>query len=145
MRTTLVVLSVVLMAALAGCSKAPPSGTLPSGGPGVAADGDATLTHQERVRPAGQDPTACHMLCPPPPASPLPQCVDPSSSFHVHFMALPTPDGQYDVVLAGGPGGERNLGSLAVDTGSMWDFNVTLAEDLNGQFERVEVRMGDFV
>lgn len=145
MRTTLLVLSLVTMAALAGCSKAPPSGTLAAGSVGVAVDGTATIAYQEAVYPAGQVPQVGPMVCPP--AAPnVPQCVPASSSFHVHFMALPTPEGTYDVVLAGGAGGERNLGSLAQDTGSMWDFNLTLPdEDLSGQFERVEVRMGDFV
>jgi hypothetical protein len=143
----LLALTVVLAATLAGCSKAPPSGTLASGAPGLSVSGTADIQYQEKVRPAGQVPTAGDALCPPPQSpSGVPQCVDPSSSFHVHFMALPTPEGTYDVVLAGGSGGERNLGSLAVDTGSMWDFNTTIAgEDLDGQFERVEVRMGDFV
>jgi hypothetical protein len=147
MRTTLVVLSVVTLATLAGCSKAPPSGTLASGSIGVAlASGDvATVAYQEAVYPAGQVPGAGEMLCPP--AAPgVPQCVPASSSFQVHFMALPTPEEAYDVVLAGGPGGERNLGRLVQDTGSMWNFNVTLPdEDLEGQFQRVEIRMGDFV
>jgi hypothetical protein len=147
MRTALVVLSVLAMAALAGCSKAPPSGTLGNGGSGLTGlSGTADVAYQEAVYPAGQVPVVGPMACGPAGAPPQTQCVPASSSFHVHFMSLPTPEGTYDAVLAGGPGGERNLGSLAVDTGSMWDFNVTIPnEDLDGQFQRVEVRMGDFV
>lgn len=143
---TLLVLSLVLLAALAGCSKAPPSGTLANGGSGLTGlSGSADIAYQEAVYPAGQVPVVGPMACAQPPAPPQAQCTPASSSFHVHFMALPTPEGTYDVVLAGGAGSERNLGSLAVDTGSMWDFNATINEDLNGQFQRVEVRMGDFV
>jgi hypothetical protein len=143
---TLLVLAVLAMAALAGCSKAPPSGTLTGGASGLSVQGTADTNYQEAVYPAGAVPTVGPMLCGPAGAPPETQCVPASSSFHVHFMALPTPEGSYDVVLAGGAGGERNLGSLAVDTGSMWDFNATVAnEDLEGQFQRIEVRMGDFV
>lgn len=143
---TLLVLSILTMAALAGCSKAPPSGTLTGGASGVSIDGAADTNYQEAVYPAGAVPQVGTMLCGPAGAPPETQCVPASSSFHVHFMTLPTPEGTYDVVLAGGAGGERNIGSLTMDTGSMWDLNATLAnEDLDGQFQRIEVRMGDFV
>lgn len=135
----------LLAAALAGCSDAPPSGTLTPAGPAFAVQGDAAIQYQEAVYPAGQVPGVGTMLCGPAQAPPQTQCVPPSSTFRVHFMALPQPEGQYEAVLAGGAGGELPLGALAADAANMWDLNVTLDEDLSGRFERLELRMGSLV
>ncbi|HUR25224.1 MAG TPA: hypothetical protein VM327_04315 [Candidatus Thermoplasmatota archaeon] len=148
LRTTLVVLSLVLVTALAGCSKAPPSGQLSPGPAALAVDGTAKVDYVAKVRPASQvpNPTAQDALCPPSTApSQVPHCIDASSSFTIHFMALPAPDGTYEVVLANATG-EVPLGALMADANNMWELNKTVdGQDYTGAFDRIELRMGQFV
>src|SRR5688572_25556117 len=100
-RATLVVLAVLAATVLAGCSKAPPSGELSGGTFSAAVEGTAVVDYVARQRPASQLPPAEDVACPPAGSpSQVPQCVDASSSFQIHFMALPEPDGTYEVVLA---------------------------------------------
>jgi hypothetical protein len=146
-RVTLVVLAVLAVTALAGCSKAPPSGELAAGASAVAVSGDAMVTYVAKVRPASAvpNPALQDALCSPAPQTPpQTQCVDPSSSFKVHFMALPTPEGEYEVVLANSSG-ILPLGMLAMDANNMYELNKTLDKDYTGAFDRLELRMGDFV
>jgi hypothetical protein len=138
------VLSVLALAILAGCSDAPPSGTLATAASGLAVDGNVAIDYQPAEYPAGQVPQVGQMLCPPEGLG-LPECVPPSSTFQAHFMALPTPIAAgYTLVLVGAAG-ERSLGSLVMDEANMWEFNATLNEDLTGQYDAVELRMDAFV
>ena len=144
-RATLVVLAVLAFTALSGCSKAPPSGDLAAGTLGLAIDGNANIAYVAKERPANAVPQLEDALCPPAGSpSQIPQCVDPSSTYTVHFMALPTPEGQYEVVLANATG-IVPVGALMADANNMWEVNATIAEDYNGDFDRLELRMGDFV
>ncbi|HJQ93816.1 MAG TPA: hypothetical protein VJ874_05980 [Candidatus Thermoplasmatota archaeon] len=144
-RATLVVLAVLAVTALAGCSKAPPSGDLSPGAMPLAIEGSATIDYTAEERPAGQVPVVGGQLCSPVPNPPVPQCVDASSSFTIHFMALPEPAGTYEVVLANATG-EVPLGALVADANNMWELNKTIeGEDYDGDFDRLELRMGDFV
>ena len=145
-RTALVVLALLAFTVLAGCSKAPPSGQLSPGPAPLAVDGTATVDYVQKVRPAGQVPVLGEDLCSPAPQTPpQTQCVDPSSSFTVHFMALPTPDGTYELVLANATG-TVPLGALVADAANMYELNKTVeGEDYTGRFDRLELRMGEFV
>jgi hypothetical protein len=145
-RATLVVLALVAVTALAGCSKAPPSGELASGASAVAIDGSATVVYVEEVRPAGSVPVpgVPDLACGPAGSPQQVQCVDASSSFTIHFMALPTPEGQYEVVLVNATGSVP-LGALVADANNMYELNTTIAEDYTGRFDRLELRMGEFV
>jgi hypothetical protein len=142
-RVTLVVLAVLAVTTLAGCSKPPPSGDLPVGASAVTVDGNAEVVYVAAQYPAGQVPMVGNQVCPP--AAPnVPQCIPPSSSFKVHFMALPAPDGTYEVVLANASG-ILPVGALAMDPNNMWELNKTFEADYMGDFDRLELRMGDFV
>lgn len=143
-RATLVVLALLAVTALAGCSKAPPSGQLSPGPAALAVDGAATIDYVAEERPAGQVPVVGGQACSPVPNPPIPQCVDGSSSFTIHFMALPAPEGSYEVVLANATG-EIPLGALVADANNMWELNKTVDEDYTGRFDRLELRMGQFV
>ncbi|MEA3135881.1 MAG: hypothetical protein QOC71_162, partial [Thermoplasmata archaeon] len=140
-RATLVVLALLAVTALAGCSKAPPSGELAPGASAVTVEGAATAHYKAAQHPVGQAPMACNPVAFPP----VGQCVPASSSFVIHFMALPTPDGTYEVVLANATG-TLPVGALAMDANNMWELNKTFdGKDYTGDFDRVELRMGDFV
>ena len=144
-RATFVVLAVLAVTALAGCSKAPPSGELAAGATPVAVDGSANIVYVAEERPAGQVPVVGPQVCSPVPNPPVPQCVEASSSFTIHFMALPTPEGTYEVVLVNATGSVP-LGALVMDANNMWELNKTVeGEDYDGDFDRMELRMGDFV
>ena len=147
-RATFVVLALLAVTALAGCSKAPPSGELSPGPTPLTVDGTAMVDYVAKVRPANQvpNPMLQDALCSPAPQTPpQTQCVDPSSSFTIHFMALPTPDGTYEVVLANATG-MVPLGALVADAANMYELNKTIeGEDYTGAFDRLELRMGEFV
>jgi hypothetical protein len=144
-RVTLVVLAIVAATLLAGCSKAPPSGQLSPGPAPLAVDGTANIVYVAEERPAGQVPVVGPELCSPVPNPPVPQCVEASSTFTVHFMALPTPEGTYEVVLVNATG-EVPLGALVADANNMYELNKTVeGEDYEGDFERLELRMGGLV
>ena len=144
-RAPLLLLVLLTAAALAGCSKAPPSGELGPGAAAATVDGNAVVDYVAEERPAGAIPMVGGEVCSPVPNPPVPQCVEASSHFKVHFMALPTPDGTYEVVLANATG-ILPLGSLAMDDNNMWELNKTVeGEDYAGAFDRLELRMGDFV
>jgi hypothetical protein len=146
-RVTLVVLAVLAVTALAGCSKAPPSGELSGGASGVTIDGNGIVDYTAAQYPAGSVPVVGPSLCSPvPQAPPQTQCVPASSSFTIHFMALPDPAGAtYEVVLANASG-ELPLGALTMDANNMWEINKTFeGEDYTGSFDRLELRLGDVV
>ncbi|MHB1262567.1 MAG: hypothetical protein ACYC2H_12725 [Thermoplasmatota archaeon] len=147
-RATLVILTVLAVTMLAGCSKAPPSGELSGGASGVALmSGDiATNTYAPAQYPAGQvpvigqDPQFC------PPAAPnVPQCVPASSSFDLHIMVLPAPDASGYKAFLVGAAGELELGIVEPDDAGMWRGNRTLDGDVSGNYSAIEVRMGAFV
>lgn len=144
-RVTLVVLAVLAVTALAGCSKAPPSGDLGAGPTPVAVEGSANVVYTAAQSPA-QVPVLGQDVCSPAPQTPpQTQCVAASSAFTIHFMALPAPEGTYEVVLANATG-MVPLGALVMDANNMWELNKTVeGEDYDGDFDRLELRMGDFV
>ena len=146
-RVTLVVLAVLAVTALAGCSKAPPSGELAAGASGVSIDGNGVVDYTAAQYPAGGVPVVGQQLCSPTPqAPPQTQCVPASSAFTVHFMALPDPAGAtYEVVLANASG-TLPVGALVMDANNMWGVNKTFeGEDYTGSFDRLELRLGDVV
>ncbi|MFA5944471.1 MAG: hypothetical protein WC876_08405 [Candidatus Thermoplasmatota archaeon] len=147
-RVTLVVLAILAVTALAGCSKAPPSGDLPTGASGVSLmSGDiSTNTYVDEVRPAGQIPVAGgnDALCPPA-ADGVPQCVPASSTYDVHVMVLPTPDAQGYKAFLVGPAGELEVGMVEPDEAGMWRANHTFEGALAANYTSIEIRMGSFV
>jgi hypothetical protein len=148
-RVTLVVLAVLAVTALAGCSKAPPSGELAGGASGLALQsGDvATNEYTPAEFPAGGIPVVGNdpRLCPPPGTPMAPQCVPASSSFDVHVMVLPTPDADGYKAFLVGPAGELEVGIVEPDAANMWRANHTFEGDLSGNYTTIEVRMGAFV
>lgn len=144
-RATLVVLAVLAVTALAGCSKAPPSGELAAGASAVTIDGSSVVVYTEAQYPAGQVPMVGQDLCSPVPGTPpQTQCVPPSTSVTAHFMSLPTPDGTYEVVFANASG-ILPIGALVMDANNMWEINKTFEVDYTGAYDRLELRMGEFV
>lgn len=147
-RATPFVLALLAVTTLAGCNDDPPSGQLSPGPAPLAVDGTANVAYTAEVRPAGAVPVpgVPDLVCPPDPLPPqVPRCVEASSSFTVHFMALPTPEGTYEVVLVNATG-EVPLGALVADANNMYELNKTVeGEDYEGDFDRIELRMGDFV
>lgn len=146
----LFVLATFALALLAGCSEAPPSGDLVDGAPALAVQGDAIVDYTPASYPAGQvpavGPTIGPMACPPDQApEQVPKCVPPASSLRIHVMALPTPDANGYRAFLVGSAGERDLGALAADAANMWALAVNYTEDLTGQYDRVELRMGTFL
>lgn len=139
-------LATLALAAIAGCSDAPPSGDLVSASAGLAVDGNVAIEYTPAQYPAGQVPQVGNQLCPPPQApQPVPQCVPAASSFAVHFMALPAPDSSgYHAYLVGSAG-ERDLGALVMAEGNMYELAVNYTEDLTDQYQTVELRMGGFL
>lgn len=144
-RVTLLVLAVLAATAFAGCSKAPPSGDLASGSLGVMIDGNAMIDYTAATSPA-QIPVLGEDVCSPlPQTPPETQCVEASSHFKVHFMALPAPgSGTYEVVLANASG-QLPVGALVMDANNMWEVNQTFPEDHSGRFDRIELRLGEFI
>jgi hypothetical protein len=145
-RATLVVLALLAVTALAGCSKAPPSGELATGASGVMIDGNGVAAYTAAQSPA-QVPVVGQDVCSPLPQSPPEtQCVPASSSFTIHFMALPDPSGgTYEVVLANASG-ILPVGALVMDANNMWEVNKTFdGEDYTGSFDRMELRLGEVV
>lgn len=146
-RVTLVVLAILAFTALAGCSKAPPSGELASGASGVNVDSATSENvYVEASRPAGGVPMVggSPMLCPPPTA-PGPKCVPASSSYTLHFMALPQPDAQGYKAFLVGPVGQMELGAVEADAANMWKLNRTIDGDQSSNYTTLELRMGSFV
>lgn len=147
-RVTFVVLAVLAVTALAGCSKAPPSGELSSGASGVALmSGDISTNEYTpaqypagQVPVVGQDPDFC------PPAAPnVPQCVPASSSFDIHVMVLPTPEADGYKAYLVGAAGELELGIVEPDAAGMWRANATIPGDVSANYTSIEIRMGSFV
>lgn len=140
-------LAVLALGILAGCSEAPPSGDLAGSTPALTIDGQAVIDYQAAQYPLpSQVPPPVGTQCPPPQSPPpVPQCVPAASSLSVHAMALPQPDSSgYNAFLVGSAG-ERDLGALAADAMNMWSVAVNYTEDLTGQYDTVELRMGAFV
>ncbi|MHB1262630.1 MAG: hypothetical protein ACYC2H_13060 [Thermoplasmatota archaeon] len=149
-RATLVVLAVLAVTALAGCSKAPPSGELSGGASGVALmSGDiATNEYTPAEYPAGQVPVIGQdpRACPPPGVPNVPQCVPASSSFDIHVMVLPAPDASGYKAFLVGAAGELELGMVEPDDAGMWRGNATVeGRDVSGNYTSIEIRMGSFV
>lgn len=147
-RATPVILAVLAVTALAGCSKAPPSGELSGGASGVALmSGDiATNEYTPAQYPAGQVPVVGQdpQFCPP--AVPnVPQCVPASSSFDIHIMVLPAPESTGYKAFLVGAAGELELGIVEPDDAGMWRANRTLEGDVSGNYSAIEIRMGSFV
>lgn len=141
------VLSLVALSLLAGCSDSPPSGDLPAGSPGLAIDGNVVAEYTPASSGGNPLPPPANCLQDnspvPPPAGATP-CVPASSSFKVHFMALPTPDASgYHVFLTGAAA--RDLGALMANEANMWELTANLTEDVSAGVTGVELRMGSFV
>lgn len=144
-RVTFLLLAAALASlALAGCSDDPPAGELVAGAGGVVMDGNIIIDYTERVRPAEGIPVLEDQCPPAGTPSQIPQCVEPSSSFTSHFMVLPQPEGTYELVLANDTG-SLPIGALVPGAAGMYELNQTLPEDYAGDFDRIELRMGDFV
>lgn len=140
-------LTLVLLAALAGCSDAPPAGDLVAI-PGLpAAEGTSLNEYRAAVYPimdAQGNPVCLQNQLPVTPEGQ--RCVDPFTNFTIHFMSLPEPDGNgYAIYLVGGTIGEKQLAPLVSQEGGMWGLTYQDDEDLSTQFERLELRMGTFV
>ena len=147
--------AVLALALLAGCADDAPKGTLTGTGSGLAVDGSIVIEYtpfDSGGNPASQlpmgagEPVQCAQDNSPqePPAG-VSYCTDASSSFHAHFMALPTPDSNgYHVVLVG-PAGELDLGAISANEANMWDLANNQTSDLTGQYDTVQLRMGTFV
>ena len=155
-RKAFLLLSLLIAAALAGCSKGPPAGALAAGDPALTVDGTSDLHFQafsSGGNPTGVIPTAGNttqcaqdQLPMQPPG--MSKCTPAMSTVHVHFMALPQPEAAgYKVVLTGGTTAEkeREVGELAPGEGAMWDLNKTYSEDLAKHFTTIVVKAGDFV
>lgn len=138
-------LALLSLSFLAGCSDSPPSGDLAASTPALVIDGNVIVDYTAAVRPLGQLPSPLGDQCAPPEApAPVPQCVDPASSFRIHFMALPTPDSNgYHVHLTGAAA--RDLGAILPDEANMWELAVNLTEDVSAGVTGIELRMGTFV
>lgn len=147
-RVTLVVLAILAVTALAGCSKAPPSGDLSAGASGVSLlSGDiATNEYTPAQYPAGQVPMVGQnpMACPPSLPN-VPQCVPASSSFDIHVMVLPTPEPSGYKAYLVGAAGELELGIVEPDAAGMWRANATIPGDVSANYSAIEIRMGSFV
>lgn len=143
----LVALSLLTLAALAGCSDGPAKGDLVAIAGTPAIEGTIQSNYTAEVRPYPNPLPGGEPPCAPPQAPPpAEQCVEPSSEFTVHMMSLPEPDGNgYAIYLVGGSIGERQLVSLNSEGAGMYGATTSDDEDLSTQFERFELRMGDFV
>jgi hypothetical protein len=157
-RPTVLVLGILSFALLAGCSKAPPSGTLAVGEPALTLDGTSDLKYtafSSGGNPTGVIPTAGNTTqCAqdqsptPPPGGLVTKCTQASTVVHAHFMALPAPGTEvYELFLAQGTTAtkEMDVGQVVVDTNNMWDLNKTYPQDLEKHFQSVELRLGPFV
>jgi hypothetical protein len=140
-------LPILALALLAGCSDAPPSGDLPAGTAALAVDGNVIATYTPAS--SGGNPLPAPLNCVqdnspvPPPAGATP-CVPAMSSFQVHFMALPQPDASgYHVYLTGAAA--RDLGALMANEANMWELTMNYTEDLSAGVTGVELRMGEVV
>lgn len=157
MRTALVVLSVLTVALLAGCSKAPPAGTLAPGEFAFTLEGTSTLKYTAfdsggnptGVLPQAGNTTQCAQdSSPVPPPAGVTPCTKASTLVHAHFMSLPQPEGDgYHLFLGQGTTSvkEMDVGAVMPDANNMWDLNKTYPQDLEKHFQTVELRMGAFV
>jgi hypothetical protein len=157
-RPALVVLSLLLLASLAGCSKAPPHGELAAGEPAFTLDGTSDLKYTAfssggnptGVIPMAGNTTECaqDQLPQDPAQSPVQKCTKASSVVHAHFMTLPAPGADvYELFLTGGTTAvkEMDVGQVMPDANNMWDINKTYPQDLSKHFTTVELRLGSFV
>ena len=149
MRPRLAAVSALLvLTALAGCSDGPPSGDLEAIPGPVAIEGTIVSTYQ--ARSGGQDvsqvPNApTDRICPQNGVPPgVPECVEASSNYRIHFMSLPEPTGDgYQVFRVGGAIGEgKSLTVLQPGANGMWEANVTVEENHDGTFDHFELRLG---
>lgn len=146
----LLALSLILFAFLSGCSDGGPSGKLVTVAAPIAVDGTSSNMYVAAERPLNSTTMGAADQCTPsavPPGTPLDEgrCTNPSSTFDIHFMFLPEPDGNgYGIFLVGGAIGERLLAPLGDLGNGMMGMNITEETDLSGQFERLELRMGQF-
>lgn len=150
-----ILLTAVIAFALAGCAEAPPSGEFSTTGHALVAEGSATIAYQPEIKPiddtSGADsPVDC---VPDEAPSQLDQlkCTDAFTNVTGHFMNLKdlTMDGaSYSLYFVDSTGNndEEYLFDLMFDNASgMHDATTQFDEDLDGNFDAVELRVGDFV
>ena len=140
-------LTLLAFAALAGCSDGPASGDIEAIPGPVSVDGTTNNQYTAANYPYQPNPVNQEQICPPETApEAVEKCTHPSTTFDIHFMSLPEPDGNgYAIYMMGGTVGERQLAILADKGNGMWGVNLTEEGDLSTQFERMELRMGSFV
>lgn len=145
MRSVVLVVLVVALA-LAGCSK-PPSGNLKAQGPVVqgqvegSAVNDFTAARNPYNDTIPGNPTGTGPCSVPIPGE---TCTPAKSTVHVAMTQLPAAAG-YHVWLAGGAtAAPMDLGELKANKSGM-DLTYTVAQDLTGRYNWVELRLGSFV
>lgn len=159
MQTHVAIITFALAAvAMAGCSDAPPSGTVSFERNGLTGSGDATFEYTPPGNPFDAIPVQevadalCTVNAVTGPINdgiedqgqgrPLPECTAPHTEISVHAMDLPEPSSDgYHAFLVGG-NGEVDLGALAMDDQGMWTLEVANEENLEGMYNATEIRMG---
>jgi len=155
-RLALVVLCILSVALLAGCSKAPPAGKLAVGSFALTLQGTSDLKYTAfssggnptGVIPMAGNTTQCAQDGLPQQPPTMSPCTKASTVVHAHFMALPQPESDgYHIFLAQGTTAtkEMDVGQIMPDPNNMWDLNKTYPQDLEKHFQTVELRMGAFV
>lgn len=154
MHLRFVAILALVCTALAGCSDGPESGALTAIPGTISVDGSTTEnTYQAAVTPASDASNGAVQLCTPdavPEGTPGAddfRCQDAFTSFKVHVMTLPEPDGNgYSVYYAGGEFDGRQVGTMLNDGTGMYVLDKEFpGEDQSGKFDDLQVRMNDFV
>ncbi len=162
LRRTLVLVSLAALL-LAGCSSAPPAGTLVNTNYTIStAEGMVKLTYtpfSPGGNPTGVVPiigpmTQCvqgvliGQIPPPaayPPNAPVQPCT-PASTNVLLMATLPNPgSSRYNAYFVGGTAGEASIGELADSGAGAYMVNKTFDSDLNNQHAGVEVRLNGYV
>lgn len=141
---------------LAGCSDPAPTGKLANLNFATPVGGQAVVDYQpfEGANPGGgaPDPLNGTLQCaqdqvpPGPVPSPLPPCKGPWTAVQVNLANAAEPGaGTYNVYLTGPAATPRQIGTLTMTgtNATMAPFNVT--QDLSGVYDKVEVRLDDFL
>lgn len=147
MRSSVRFLAIALLATvLAGCSDDPPSGEFATDRHAVDVQGTASYEYQAKSRPGGvEDNPVLDELCRNAPDTQ--GCAEPKTNVSAHFMSLPEPSSEgYRAVLTSSDGSEQDLGSLTAGEGGMYELSAQeFDEDLSGDFDAMEIRMGELL
>lgn len=166
-KSTLLLGILLVGSLLAGCADEVPPVTIDADQEGVTAatSGNVAIVYQDAHSPANESTmgatgtvdettdqdTSCAADEDPTGSSAEYQCTPAATVVNVSFESLPLPGtSAYKAFLVGNEG-ELELGDLAFNEhaehmgGPMFAVNATLPENVNGMYDRVEVRLGSLV